>query len=440
LRVFAAPVPAGHALAALARFALPAEPEEDDAASSFQMRLVKAPTQEEFIRGRMTKNPYDSAAIEAETMRDVKNFVCASLDMHGLCDDDYGMELLVCGRIVALDLSVREAYEGVWRVHRGGAGGGIPDGGSGAPREPMDVTYRLTGLDGDATEEIVSSVALADDDDDRLEDDPEEVFRNTNLVRDCGGLEALLACAPLLSDGGARLGSYGGSVQTDLSRATTRRAETSACLLRVLSGVARVEKNRRALLELNAIPVLLAEASRLFSAEKSRENADDERARERGVETLLLVERLLGEETALAAEDSSSTGVPSRSSTPSILTPKAGGLTRSLSAAFDDAAAAAEERRDSREQDARFFRAAARVKVAAPVRVVRVVPRELRRELRSVGYDGRHPTRHFRYRNVARFAVPLGGGDAHARVPRDARRALRCAGGGGLGENKSRRK
>ena len=67
------------------------------------------------------------------------------------------------------------------------------------------------------------------------------------------------------------------------------------------------------------MPVLLAEASRLFDA-----NADEERARERGVETLLLVERLLGEETAqkLAAEDSSSTGIPSRSSTP-VLTPKA---------------------------------------------------------------------------------------------------------------------
>ena len=121
----------------------------------------------------------------------------------------------------------------------------------------------------------------------------------------------------------------------------------------MLSGVARVEKNRRDLLELNAIPVLLAEASRLFSAEKSRENADDERARERGVETLLLVERLLGEETALAAEDSSSTGVPSRSSTPSILTPKAGGLTRSLSAAFDDAAAARAEGFPTEDQEHR---------------------------------------------------------------------------------------
>ena len=48
----------------------------------------------------MTKNPYSSAEIDCGTVRDVKNFICAALDMHGLCDDDYGMELLVAGRIV----------------------------------------------------------------------------------------------------------------------------------------------------------------------------------------------------------------------------------------------------------------------------------------------------------------------------------------------------
>ena len=125
-------VPAGAALTALARFALPAEP-EDDAPASFPLRLSKAPTQEEFIRGRMTKNPYDSLTIRAETMRDVKNFVCASLDMHGLCDDDYGMELLVAGRIVSLDLTVREAYDGVWRQT---SGGGAAESGPGRAREP----------------------------------------------------------------------------------------------------------------------------------------------------------------------------------------------------------------------------------------------------------------------------------------------------------------
>ena len=76
----------------------------------YKLTLNKTPTQEEFIRGRMTENPYDSQAIGAETMRDVKNFVCASLDMLGLCDDDYGMELLVAGQIIKLDLPVTAVY------------------------------------------------------------------------------------------------------------------------------------------------------------------------------------------------------------------------------------------------------------------------------------------------------------------------------------------
>ena len=115
-------IPAGHALAALARVLLP----RDDRAGgsvSVPLRLVKSPTQEEFIRGAMTKNPYDSAAVGAVTMRDVKNFICASLDMHGLCDDDYGMELLVAGRIASLDLLVLDVYESVWKPHVAASGG-----------------------------------------------------------------------------------------------------------------------------------------------------------------------------------------------------------------------------------------------------------------------------------------------------------------------------
>ena len=64
----------------------------------------------------MTMNPYGSAEIGAKTFRDVKNFICASLDMHGLCDDDYGMELLVAGRIVSLDLDVAGVCTSAWRI------------------------------------------------------------------------------------------------------------------------------------------------------------------------------------------------------------------------------------------------------------------------------------------------------------------------------------
>lgn len=73
------------------------------------MVLNKAHTQEEFIRGSMTKNPYSSLEI-GPLMRDVKNKICRQLELLGLVEDDYGMELLVAGNIIALDLSVAQVH------------------------------------------------------------------------------------------------------------------------------------------------------------------------------------------------------------------------------------------------------------------------------------------------------------------------------------------
>lgn len=76
--------------------------------------LNKAHTQEEFIRGSMTKNPYSSSEI-GPLMRDVKNKICHQLDLLGLLEDDFGMELLVAGNIISLDLTVALVYEQVWK-------------------------------------------------------------------------------------------------------------------------------------------------------------------------------------------------------------------------------------------------------------------------------------------------------------------------------------
>lgn len=46
------------------------------------MMLDKSPTQEEFIRGHLTNNPYNSAEV-GPLMRDVKNFICRELEMEG---------------------------------------------------------------------------------------------------------------------------------------------------------------------------------------------------------------------------------------------------------------------------------------------------------------------------------------------------------------------
>ena len=48
----------------------------------FQVHLEKSPTQEEYVRGHMTQNPYSSASI-GPLMRDVKNHICRQLDLTG---------------------------------------------------------------------------------------------------------------------------------------------------------------------------------------------------------------------------------------------------------------------------------------------------------------------------------------------------------------------
>ncbi|KAI5665767.1 hypothetical protein M9H77_15620 [Catharanthus roseus] len=156
--------------------------------------LNKAHTQEEFIRGSMTKNPYSSAEI-GPLMRDVKNKICHQLDMLSLLEGDYGMELLVAGNIISLDLSIAQVYEQVWRKSNSQssntlAGTLLSSSGAASSRDcpPMTVTYRLQGLDGEATEPMIKEL-----DEDREESqDPEIEFAIAGAVRECGGLEILL--------------------------------------------------------------------------------------------------------------------------------------------------------------------------------------------------------------------------------------------------------
>lgn len=123
----------------------PSKPE-----SVYFLILNKAHTQEEFIRGNMTKNPYSSAEV-GPLMRDVKNKICHQLDMLGLIEDDYGMELLVAGNIISLDLSVAQVYEQVWKKANIQSSNTVANatmlaaGGTASTRDcpPMIVTYRL---------------------------------------------------------------------------------------------------------------------------------------------------------------------------------------------------------------------------------------------------------------------------------------------------------
>merc|ERR1719506_986116 len=105
----------------------------------------------------------------------------------------------------------------------------------------MFVTYRLQGLDGDATEPMVDAL----DADDGAGEDPEVEFACTAAVADADGLRALVdLLRTAASDAHARAGG---------------RALRAACLA-LLRCCAQLRSNRLALLREGALPRLIAAA------------------------------------------------------------------------------------------------------------------------------------------------------------------------------------
>jgi E3 ubiquitin-protein ligase UBR4 len=225
----------------------PSKPE-----SVYLLILNKSHTQEEFIRGSMTKNPYSSTEI-GPLMRDVKNKICHQLDLLGLIEDDYGMELLVAGNIISLDLSVAQVYEQVWKKSNSQSANSLAAStllsnnavSSSRDCPPMTITYRLQGLDGEATEPMIKEL-----DEDREESqDPEVEFKIAGAVRECGGLEILLRMIQRLRE--------------DLKS----NQEQLVAVLNLLMHCCKIKENRKAFLKLGALGLLLETARRAFSVD-----------------------------------------------------------------------------------------------------------------------------------------------------------------------------
>ena len=68
----------------------------------YLLQLEKSSTQEEYVRGQMTHNPYSSADV-GPLMRDVKNYICRQLDLTGAARTDVGNGLrwwaLTCAQL-----------------------------------------------------------------------------------------------------------------------------------------------------------------------------------------------------------------------------------------------------------------------------------------------------------------------------------------------------
>ena len=235
----------------------------------YLLRLLKSASQEEFIPGTMARNPYSTAQMSAQPlMRDVKNLICHELEMLGLLEDDFGMELLVSNQIISLDLSVEDVFERIW----------IPSLFNGTQRRqnvspndpigpPMAVTFRLSGLDGEATEERVDELAPVQEED----EDIETKFAGTNVFQEDVGFKTLIQLLPKIRHNSSAL--YAGG------------EDASAKLLEILRSACYVKKNRQHMLAIGALASLLDEAARAFT-ENSRS----------GKGLLLVIETLLREE------------------------------------------------------------------------------------------------------------------------------------------------
>ncbi|OHS98294.1 hypothetical protein TRFO_35287 [Tritrichomonas foetus] len=135
--------------------------------------MRKWPRHEDFIPGRLTRDPITSDNI-GTCFRDIKMKICIMLGMESLMQEENNIELLVDNNIISLDLPIDSVYKLIWVPSKGEC--------------PMEVFCRLTGLDGEATETIINSLPSEE-----IDDVPPEVkYEYTTVLCDCGGFKQLL--------------------------------------------------------------------------------------------------------------------------------------------------------------------------------------------------------------------------------------------------------
>jgi len=157
----------------------------------------------------MMGNPYSSTdPAMGPLMRDIKNKICTDCELIALLEDDNGMELLVANKIINLGLPVRDVYKKVWLPYinshqttpatgdpaAGGGGGGVQPvvNPSQNEHEPMHTVYRMRGLLGDATEDIIETFDTKKNAGENGEDDPEDIYCLAGVLSEHSGLETML--------------------------------------------------------------------------------------------------------------------------------------------------------------------------------------------------------------------------------------------------------
>ena len=186
---------------------------------SMQVILRRAPTQEEFFRGSLSRNPVQCSVLmggshnidNEPTVADLRAHIANDLQM---ADSAELIEILLCNKILNVNLKLRVVRQVLWKNHllEGGStgtsgnifasGGSILLSSSGqqlrvtadTPVEslpPLVATYRLAGVDGEATEDTVDELA-----------DPEAVDEAATPEEREERLEAEYGITRLVTEGG----------------------------------------------------------------------------------------------------------------------------------------------------------------------------------------------------------------------------------------------
>ena len=231
----------------------------------FFLVVEKDPNQEDFLQGRMQGNPYSSTdPAMGPLMRDIKNKICTDCELIALLEDDNGMELLVANKIINLGLTVRDVYKKVWlpfvNSHQA-----PPTDGNGQQQqqqqqndhEPMHIVYRMRGLLGDATEDIIETFDTKKNAGENGEDDPEDIYRLAAVLSEHSGLETMLK----------RLESIG-----DMSSGKA----LLQILLKLFEYAIKLKVNRQRLIEpkLSAISAMLDKLNLLLKTEIEEQGRD----------------------------------------------------------------------------------------------------------------------------------------------------------------------
>ena len=185
--------------------------------------MRRAPTQEEFFRGSLSRNPISLASLKKgdPTVADLRQHIANDLQM---ADSAELIEIIVGDKILDVNLKLRVVYQVLWKKHlieHSGTGDRatyfssgsvlsiiLSDRGHGlkitadtpaSALPPMIATYRLTGVDGEATEDTVGVEDLLDPEVPSHSASPEEAeklleseYGITRLVTEGRGVLTLL--------------------------------------------------------------------------------------------------------------------------------------------------------------------------------------------------------------------------------------------------------